>query len=69
MIRESEQIRHWLANERPQGAKGDDEAGRKIMRLFDLKRTTPLSRQHAVRDLGDAGYFHVQPCACERCTL
>lgn len=69
MTRESAAIRHWLANERPGGSHGDGEAARKIGRLSDLRRTTPLDREHAIDDLNRAAYFHVQPCNCERCTL
>lgn len=67
MQRESEQIRQWLRNERPPGAKGDDEAARKISRLYDLKHTTPLDRDKAQRDLDDSAFFHVQPCRCDKC--
>ena len=66
-MRESEQIKHWLRSERPEGAKGDDEAGRKITRLYDLRRTTPLDRDKAFRDLDDSAYFHAQPCLCDKC--
>jgi hypothetical protein len=55
--RESEQIKRWLAYERREGRQGDREAARKIERLFDLRRTTPLDRMRARDDLNVVGYF------------
>ena len=55
--RESTRIKRWLAHERPQGAKGDDMAAKKIERLWDLKRTTPLDRDKARSDLNVVGYY------------
>lgn len=67
MLRESEQIKHWLWNERKDGGKDDDKAAKLIGRLFDLKSTTPLDRERARRDLDDSAYNHVQPCLCDKC--
>ena len=57
MLRESERIRHWLWYERKEGVRDDNKAGRLIARLSDLRRTTPLDRDHAKRDLNDAGLY------------
>ena len=67
MLRESEQINHWLWHERRGGAADDDKAAKLIGRLYDLKRTTTLDRESARDDLNRSAYYHVQPCRCPQC--
>jgi hypothetical protein len=43
--------------------------GEVIGRAFDLRESAVLNRYTSREDLDAAGYFHVQPCSCVRCTL
>ena len=64
MLRESHQIRTWLA-ENPHVH--DNERIIHLARLWDLESTTPLSRRTAFQDLNASAFFHALPCYCPKC--